>query len=900
MTVTRITSHKPSSLTKRYWLADGQLHKKTAANMVAGVAERVQVADAAQLADVLVQLDHNQALCFGVPEAERVQVYSRREHERQGKPAEAITRTKEAFKWPTGAGVLMLDYDPQDRPLSRSQLLDTLAEVIPELEDSARVWWPSSSSLIYQEQDQLAGIKGQRVYVLVADAADIPRAGEVLHKRLWLAGYGYYAVSRSGAALERSLIDASVWQTNRLDFAAGADCTPPLEQRRGQPEVQDGPLVDTAKALPDLSQEEEAQLAAIKDKARADIEGEASEAQQLYIEEEAAKLVERTGQEATDETMAQARATVSRAAQQGVLAGDFEVTLADKTKLTIGELLDNPSQYHGRHTLDPLEPEYNGYKQVGKLYLTGGRPNLYSHAHGGRNYRLIRQPRRVEHQAGRMTDTTHKTMEYLRQLPDVFDMGSELVQVRDGKAHRLTQYSLAFWLGGVAQYWKRAVTPKGQQYEKLLDPPAQVLNQLLAIGEGRHLKPLKAVISAPVIDVQGRTLERVGYDSSTQLYLDTVSTPPPVPGIVGMGEAQQALDTLMQPFRDFATATRLDRGVMLAAILTAIQRPILPTAPAFGLDAPVQGTGKTYLAQCLGALATGEVPTVYPHTAGQDDEETRKRLTTVLAGGERVLLWDNVLGAFDSAAMASFITSPEYSDRILGKSEAVTIPNRTLMLITGNNLTLAGDMPRRVLKCRLDAQVANPALRKFDSKPLEYIQQHRAELVQAGLTLIRGYLQSEACRAGGAVQGESTASFEEWDSLVRQPVAWIASQRPDFEDPANAIKDAMATDPEMETLAEVLEGVERVMGGEWFETKQLFSRLDTFSEFEGVERRSARHELKDTLEDLVGGKLTKRGLGRALGYRVDRIAGNRRLAKWDSKNRNRFRVESVLQEQKTA
>lgn len=183
-------------------------------------------------------------------------------------------------------------------------------------------------------------------------------------------------------------------------------------------------------------------------------------------------------------------------------------------------------------------------------------------------------------------------------------------------------------------------------------------------------------------------------------------------------------------------------------MLTAVQRPVLPTAPAFGLDAPVQGTGKTYLAQCLGALATGETPPIYPHTAGRDDEEIRQRLITVLAIVARVMVWDNILGAFDSAAMAS--------------------------LLTGNNLTLEGDMPRRVLKCRLDAQVDNPAARKFDSNPLEYIAIHRQQLVKAALTLIKGYLQSFECTVlGGAVQGESTASFEDWDYMIRQTVAWV-------------------------------------------------------------------------------------------------------------------------------
>ena len=160
----------------------------------------------------------------------------------------------------------------------------------------------------------------------------------------------------------------------------------------------------------------------------------------------------------------------------------------------------------------------------------------------------------------------------------------------------------------------------------------------------------------------------------------------------------------------------------MAAILTAIIRPILPTAPAIGLDAPVQGTGKTYLAQCLSVLATGEQPTILPHVKGRDDEELRKRIFALLLAGDKCLIWDNVLGTFDSAAMAALLTSEIFSDRKLGVSETLKVPNKMLVMFTGNNLTFAGDMPRRVLTLRLDAQIENPANRKFKKNPLQSLK----------------------------------------------------------------------------------------------------------------------------------------------------------------------------------
>src|SRR5699024_1654290 len=132
------------------------------------------------------------------------QLYSQRKLEELGKPKDAITRGKQHFEWAQGANVLLLDYDPRDghQALTKAELIEKLTEVVPELSAAAYVWWCSSSSLIYNDRDQLAGVKGQRVYVLVKDAQDIERAGKALFERLWLAGHGHYEVSRAGSALE--------------------------------------------------------------------------------------------------------------------------------------------------------------------------------------------------------------------------------------------------------------------------------------------------------------------------------------------------------------------------------------------------------------------------------------------------------------------------------------------------------------------------------------------------------------------------------------------------------------------------------------------------------------------------------------------------------------------------
>jgi len=900
--LTRITSHKPPMLTKRYYLnSDGVPERSTVASMVEGVAEVVQLADMRELAALLSGLKHDQALCFGVPDQSPVTVVTKRSYEERGHPAGCVPRTKDAFSWPDGAGVMLLDYDP--RPghpaLSREQLREQLHSAAPALRTAAAVEWFSSSSMIYNGETgaQMNGVKGQRIWVGVRDAADIPRAGNALVERLWLAGNGWYEVSRSGALLERCTIDASVWQTNRLDFAAGAHCEPPLEQRRGDPVVTDGELLDTREAIPDLSEEERARLTTIKTQAKAEVKGQAEAAKQRFIEEMAQEIAAKSSAKDADQM---ALGIVRRAVENSVLMGDYPIILDDGSAVTVGDVLDDPGRYHGRQTRDPLEPEYGNNKVVGKLYLIGSRPNLYSFAHGGQNFRLLRQPRRIELVRGRTTEAVNQTITVMRELPDVFDLGGQLVTVNDGRAHAMDEHLTAHWLGGVVQYWHGKGTPGGHVVEVDDDPPQKVVKAVLSHGAARRLKALDAVITAPVITPDGTLVNTPGYHADSRLVLDVAEPLPPIPDIVGLEAVRKAVGVLMHPFKDFPFCTPLDKAIYLAALMTAVQRPVLTTAPGFALDAPVQGSGKTLLAQCAAALSTGRKPTVWPHTAGRDDEEVRKRIFTALRTGERVLIWDNVTGVFDSAAVATLLTGESYTDRQLGKSEAYTIPNRALFLMTGNNLTLAGDLPRRVLKCRIDPSTERPYARRFELDPLQYTLQNRQAMVAAALTIGRGWLQSDDHRNGVTAPG-SMASFERWDSMVRQPIAWLnrVVLPEGFGDVMEAVDMTQSNDPEREALGELLRALLGRFGGRPFKAADVMQAMREESGPYGPPDGG----LSDVVCDVVGREVrSARALGRVFLNRKGRIVDGLSLVGVEDRHTKskRWAVKVMQEDQKEA
>lgn len=869
--VTVLSSITPSTLSKQYKIIDGVLEKTTIADMSEGYAETKILANLHEFAGLLKSLNHNQALTYGLPLDSPTKLITKQKFHDLIEPKGYLTRTKDHFDWPThNSGILMLDYDPakDDKPKSMEELLEILHTVVPELMDAPYVWWCSSSSHIIDEQDNdLTGLKGQRIYIPVIDATDIPRSGKALVELLWSAGFGKYEIGKAGQFLERCPFDASVWQANRLDFASGAYCISPLRQDRGQPIVVDGSPIDSLIVIPEPTDLQKAQASSNRVSAKADKVNESESIKSIYIEE---KAIEMTKGSADKALLEQARATIKRALDSSVLAGEFPIVLANGETFTVSEILDNNARFHGVLTRDPIEPDYSNNKVVGKLYLIGSRPYLYSFAHGGKKYNLIRQPRKIELIKGRTHDAVLETLTLLQQLPDVYDFGEALVLISDGQAISFDEAYFTHWLGGQVQYWHWAKASQVQLFEMLDDPQPKIVKALLSMNSKRGLKPLEAVITAPTLRRDGSVIDTLGYDAISCIYVDLIESTLPIPEVPSFEHVSEALNILMYPFKDFTFCTPLDRSIMLCALLTACLRPTLDTAPGFGFDAPVQGSGKSLLAACVGVLATGFAPTVWPHTANRDDDEVRKRIFTALRSGTRCLIWDNVTGVFDSASLASALTSPNFTDRVLGKSEALTVPNRAIFIMTGNNLCLAGDMPRRILICRINAETETPFNRSFDLNPLQYVKEHRQKMARAALIIVRGWLTSKEYNHKGSVVTGSMGGFELWDRFVRQPVIWInqsvAIGR--YSDPMEAVINAQANDPEKDTLNDLLIALNEKFKGIIFTAKDVMDNCNA--------NDYSQYSLNEILADIGNGKaqFSTRSIGKILSARQDKIVNS--------------------------
>ena len=793
------TSTAPHRLTKIFGLsAGGTLTKTTAANMMAGAAERVAVADLHELAARLDKLTSAQAVGWGISAAAQAAIVG--QDADTGTDPSRVSRTRRNFSFAKGPGILMLDHDgTPDTPLDRDALRQRLIDACPALAQAPMLWRPSASAgLVAPDSRELTGLTRHRLYIPVLDASHIPEAGKRLVTLLWLAGMGWHEVGNAGQALARSLVDTSVWQPERLDFAA-----PPILNNGIRRPAAVAHVYGDATALFDLSAivttpADDKDAAKRRRDSKDAIKPQCKKQREAWADERAPALAK-----ARSITVEKARDVLIRASEHGVLMGDFMLTAADGASISVGDVLDHPDRWHNARFADPLDPDQDRRVAVVNL-KSGTRPALFSHRHGGVRFELLRQSSRVQVGKGLRVASTDAVLQVMRDRGELFDFGEGAVAyVATGRARPVTQDWLTDHMGRVCEFYTVKTRKGADGGEELVevadDAPLPVARAILAKHGERGFKKLVAVVTAPTLRSDGSVLDVPGHDvESGLLYYSDDPNPPKVPTSPTPAEALAALRFLWKPFAKFPLVDDVARGVVLHGLLTAAVRAALPTAPGIALDAPAAGTGKTLLARCIGILATGAEPAVLP--PADDDAETRKRLFAALREGARVLLWDNVREPLGCAALDSFLTAGTFQDRILGSSETASLPNRAQFIATGNNLRLTGDTCRRIFLARLDAQSEKPYARDFDFCPAQRIEVERTRYVVAALTIIRAYIAAGRPKSGSG----RTASFELWDDLVRQPICWLKTlvdglddaSLPALDDPLKAAQQAFDQDPE--------------------------------------------------------------------------------------------------------
>lgn len=165
---------------------------------------------------------------------------------------------------------------------------------------------------------------------------------------------------------------------------------------------------------------------------------------------------------------------------------------------------------------------------------------------------------------------------------------------------------------------------------------------------------------------------------------------------------------------DFPFGGDRDVGVQdcILFLLTAVLFDVIRgPKPILMITSPMQGTGKSLLAKdVIGGILYGGrgIPVII---LGHDEAERQKQMTSIFLDGKSIVLFDNVTGRLNSPTLAAATTGSVYEGRILGVSKTEKFDNNLLVIITGNNLAMTGEIARRCLQIRLQTNMANPHLR---------------------------------------------------------------------------------------------------------------------------------------------------------------------------------------------
>lgn len=414
----------------------------------------------------------------------------------------------------------------------------------------------------------------------------------------------------------------------------------------------------------------------------------------------------------------------------------------------------------------------------------------------------------------------------------------------------------------LASDWLRVEIAKAATFRRLdvrknqylpADPHRDLAGLVIARADDYPWPELRAIARHPVVTLDGRIIDAAGYDAETGLLLD-IAGAWPIPKTPPREIAQAAVQTLRQFLRNYPWAGDADEAVALSLIVTALMRPVLATAPLHGVDATAAGSGKTLLADAVASIATGQPAAVLDY--GRDPAEAAKRLDSAMLAGDAIITLDNIEAPLEGAALCQSLTSTTRLVRILGLSKTVTIPCTALLIATGNNLTLKGDVVRRAVVCRLDAGIDRPELREFTQDLIAEARERRAELVAAALTIPLAYIQ-----AGRPVIEDMLplGSFADWDRTVRAALIWAGTA-----DPCTTTDRARESDPSRQALTVLLTI--------WAE------RFGTSGATAAHAVKAAEHDpdLGDALADvcLVGGKLNAKALGFWLRKRRDSRSGD--------------------------
>jgi Bifunctional DNA primase/polymerase, N-terminal len=296
-------------------------------------------------------------------------------------------------------------------------------------------------------------------------------------------------------------------------------------------------------------------------------------------------------------------------------------------------------------------------------------------------------------------------------------------------------------------------------------PQASHVRVATASPSWRHVPVITGVTAVPLLKPDGTLLASRGYDPQTGLICWPA---------FDIGEITVNHETVTaacrfledQLLRDFPFVAVSDRTNYLSLLFTPILRHYVRQllSPLFPITATAQGSGKTYLVDIPKTLYGA---TVRPWVG--DDEELRKAITSTLRETNPIIVFDDV-DRWDSVASSTFckaLTQYEWDDRLLGLNKEFRGKNDRAWVITGNNITLGGDVPDRADGLvRLDPKMPEPKNRPVSGFALGDLREWLKDPVNCSLVLRHLLVLVLDWSLAGAPEKEYPSRFPKWAAIM--------------------------------------------------------------------------------------------------------------------------------------
>lgn len=228
-------------------------------------------------------------------------------------------------------------------------------------------------------------------------------------------------------------------------------------------------------------------------------------------------------------------------------------------------------------------------------------------------------------------------------------------------------------------------------------------------------RPIRRVnmVPMPVLRKDGRIeLLPYGYDPESCIF--TMRSDIKIDSEMTLERARAVINDLVRefPFGDYKEDTPENRasGVVGLSRSQAVHVANMVSLYAAGLMhelvyrlhfvyvANAQRSGKTLLAKTAIVPIFGPAKAV-PKPEAEDD--FKKLLTTMAVTAAPYLFLDDLDGLLKSQALNAFMTAPTWTDRAMGSHGQVCAMKETVVIVTGNNLSLSTDIANRTLRCNL-------------------------------------------------------------------------------------------------------------------------------------------------------------------------------------------------------